>query len=241
MPDLAILFSHFGMNEVAQQNLASFRRSNPDAEILPASFADSIRAGPFTDFFEVCKSNSHSGWANADLLLFNAFLTSRKRYRKWLFVEWDVYCNIPVRKFFKETWKFDVVGPAIATQAAEPEWNWFKDVPALPKKLQPFACGIKPIAVSLYGEDALREMVDAFLDEPFQAFSELRQGTLANYIGAKPVPNPRSAHTIAWRPWTDCVEGDGIFHPIKFPLASRVAIGADGKPEVWFFPPPEEP
>ena len=221
MKDLAIAFNHHGMSPVALENLESFRVHNPDADIYLSEFGAPdpvLQRLPF--FSEITRSNDRA-WRNSDLLLYNAFFSRTKEYKKWLAVEWDTRCAIPVAEFFSETWNFDAVSTAVATPSREPEWHWFHQINEMPESLRAHACGMKPFAVSLFSQAALAAIVERLFAEPFEVLSELRIGTLAHAVGALPVPNPRSAHTVSWRPLDPHPFRASIEHPVKHHWEAR--------------------
>lgn len=184
MNKIAIVFSHYGLYDVARQSLESFRNSNPGVDIILSSFDQKAVAASLRNVFQQCRANPGKAWRNADLLFFNSFLTRNRSYSKWFLAEWAAYCSVSIVDFFAETWKFDAVAAAIATPARDPEWYWFKDITCLPLKLRQFACGIKPITACLFSQKSLDRMVQLYLDDPFDAFCELRLGTLACAVDA---------------------------------------------------------
>lgn len=215
MPPLAIVFAHHGLDGVAGEHLQTFREQNPEATVLPVSYADRSQSAEWEQWIEPCRTDRQRAWAECDLLLYRAYAERTRDYERWLFVEWDTFCAMPVTEFFRETWHFDAVGGTICLPDREPEWRWFRDGWRLPEPLRRLACGMKPASVSLFSSRALAAMTAEFLKSPFSACVELRLGTLASACGFLPVPNPRSNATVSWRERPSMVLRDGIFHPVK--------------------------
>lgn len=221
MKDLAISFAYHEWNEVTNQNYNSFALHNPEADIYKTCFSalDPGLPSALLKAMEPCVNDGYSAWYYADLLLYAAFVSSKVEYSKWLLVEWDVYCAMPVAEFFRETWSFDFVAPSIRTPSRESEWIWFDCIQQLPEHLQAHAYGIVPIACTLFSMRALEAIVTEFLKHPFNAISELRLGTLGQATGYSLVANPRS-NAISWRAMdeqrADRKLSRGIHHPIKY-------------------------
>ena len=226
---LGIVFLHHRVDEVTANNLQSFRDWNPHATIVTVSAEEPFPGGySIRDFprfkasweRQSCKPGLRA--RSADLLLYAWYLHRREQCDRWLVVEWDAFCAMPVVDFFAATWEFDFVVPNVCWQTREPEWYWFQHIGSLPAGLQPFATGISPFCFLLARDAVLRAVCERVpWDCLGECNSDLRMGTLAYACGFVPVANPLSSWNITSQPLPETTPVDaGMWHPVKW-LAPR--------------------
>ena len=218
MSDLGIIFCHFTMDEATHVNLESFRRWHTDGPILTVSASDvGFEGGFFVKDFPLWDPTSP--WRNADFLFYHGYRSRPVNCRRWLYVEWDCYCNMLPRDFLRHVWDFDFASPSVRLMHREGEWHWFREIPLLPEEFRPYAMGVVPLNGTMVSDQALGKIVDVVLRERLPVFCELRIATASNRLGFAPVANPLGntlTWTKAWTPQEDLPPG--LWHPIKFAM-----------------------
>ena len=214
MPDLGILFFYYKQNDpVSDQNLESWRRHNPDLPVIPVFCSHPDQPWPE-------KHPTLYSWRNCDLNLYYWYDQPRSvDCARWLYVEWDAYCNLPAREFLRMVWDKDVAAASVKFLSRDPEWEWFEEVKMLPPAAQPLACGVSPFACTMLSDRALAAVANTFFSERWQVFCELRLATMAHLNGYAPVANPLAGPMVTWRQLhPEDVNGPGIYHSVKFML-----------------------
>jgi hypothetical protein len=228
---LGIVLTHFRTDAITTRNLQSFRDWNPDAVIVTVSGGEAFPGG-----YSILDLPGHSErWKQlagrsdlqaqaGDLLIYAWYENRREQCERWVIVEWDAYCAMPVEEFFAHVWEFDVAGPTVQWQNRDPDWYWFSKLHTLPAELQPFGMGIMPLCFVLVRDEALAEICSQVpWGQLGEGNAELRFGTLAFAAGFVPVATPLAGWNISWNPLTEGTPvHSGMWHPVKWlvpPLA----------------------
>ena len=228
MNELGIIFQYHLNDAVTNRNLEVLRRSNPGVPIVLINVQDddgqsipgSIKAvdcGPLGQRWSKY-SAGQDRWRNCDMP-FLAWYSSTLRTiscRRWILLEYDVYCSMSLLDFIKPTLHADVVAPTIPMQSREPTWNWFDEIPRFPLKMRPFACGLVPLVTTILSDAAISKIARFYLDNEIDAFCEIRLGTVAAYVGFTSVPNSHpAARNISWCGSPKITDEQSIWHPVK--------------------------
>jgi hypothetical protein len=153
-----------------------------------------------------------------DLLLYAWYLNRKEQCARWLVVEWDAYCAMPVEEFDAPVAQFPLVAPSIRLPNREPEWVWFQNAKTLPEELQNFQAGIVPFCFVLMDDEVLDSVCKCVpWHELGNCSAELRFGTLASSVGYPPVAHPLCGTNVTWIPHSEKTPlTRGMWHPIKW-------------------------
>jgi hypothetical protein len=191
--------------------------SNPDAVVVPLCdsisehLPDTIDVGEYNDNW--CVSNL---WRNMDVIVYKWFNHRTFDADKYIFIEYDCFCNVNLIDYYKEVWDSDVAGVDFFTIKKNPRWYWFKEeyILSLPPKERPFASAIVPCACCLFSHSALEQIIANVSKEDI--FSELRLGTAIRRLNLKFKRLPLlKRSTICWNPYPWQINRPGLFHGIK--------------------------
>ena len=167
---------------------------------------------------QIRKLHASSPRRGSDWLVCSWFAQRRERCKKWWIIEWDTFCAVPVREYYRAVWNFPFVAASVRLPHREPEWNWFREIKNLPGSLQPHALGAVPF-LYLVSERALKRICAALLEKPFTAGNgELRFSTVANACGFAPCGFSPPGDAITWMAWKTPPKTAAIFHPVKNPV-----------------------
>jgi hypothetical protein len=214
--NLGIVFLHHNCNGVVLNNLASIRRQNPEAKIATLSAGEPLPGGyTLAATPEIKERHAANEKKSSDWLLCSWFLQRQEKCRKWWVVEWDVFCTMPVREYYRPVWKFPFVASCVRVRHRDPEYGWFRSVDTMPAEYVPYAMGAVPFAY-LLDEEALHAICTTLLQKPFLGGNgELRFATVANWCGYPPCGySPPNDH-IGWRTWMEIALQKTIYHPVK--------------------------
>src|ERR1051325_2986424 len=222
--ELGILFLHHQVSRVTKINLASARKQNPGATIATISSGEKLPDGYTIDATpEIQKLHSVNPARSSDWLVCSWFVQRREQCRKWWIIEWDTFCGISVKKYYRAVWDFPFVASSVRLPYREPEWNWFRETKNLPKKFQPFAMGAVPF-LYLISDHALGCICRTLLKNPFTVGNgELRFATVANACCFAPCGFSPPNDQITWVERNSLNARKKIFHPVKH-LVHRKAI-----------------
>ncbi len=219
---LGILFLHHKIDDVVCANLSSVRRHNPGATIVTMSAGEafpggySLAATPALQKLHAANPKKSSDW-----LVCSWFLQRREHCAKWWIVEWDTYCTMSVREYYRAVWEFPLVVSSVRLPYREVEWGWFDSAKKFPAKYRPFAMGGTPF-IYLVSDRALRATCRLLLKVPFRTGNgELRFCTAANWCGFPPCGFSPPRDLITWITLREAPAYKGIFHPIKRRIARR--------------------
>jgi len=214
--ELGILFLYHKTDKVTNRNLGSFVSSNPHHCIVPISVQKGMyfQSGYWLEHAEAWERLTNYEpkrcWYNMDMAYYEYYRMRRENCKRWLLVEWDVYCNGRVEDFFGTLWNEDFVSSNVHRPGGG--WNWFKETRLLPDAVRPYAMGISPLAGTLVSDACMERMVlDSWM---LDVFCELRMATLATQGGFKIKAHAKGASKVRWRV-PPVVDGKGLWHPVK--------------------------
>jgi len=189
--------------ECFKENRKSFQFYNPEVEVVTI-------INPF--------ENSPIAWLNSDLSIFNWYNEHKDtvRSKRFLLVEWDCWCDINLKTYYRSVWDYDVVAPCVKYPERD-DWHWFNDLSKLPESSRLFATGIVPFSGILLSEKAMRIINDEILKPEYTGLnSELRFATIATMLGFDPVPAPVCSRSITWKTHVPFdLKYKGLHHPRK--------------------------
>lgn len=234
---LGVLFLHYNNSAVTLNNLRSARRSNPGSTIVTMSAEKPLRGGYSLDGTpELKQLHALNPGRSSDWLVCSWFLQRREKCSKWWIIEWDVFCGMSARDYYRPVWKFPFVASSVKLLYRETDWWWFSKVVNLPDTHQPYAMGAVPF-LYLLSDRALSAVCRTLLSAPFVAGNgELRFATAANKCGFPPCGFSPPGDQITWIDRSVPVWRETISHPVKvmIPLnkspATKVAKRKANKP-----------
>ena len=214
---LGILFLHHHVDRVVTNNLRNIRLHNPDAVVVTISAGTPLPGGYTIDPTPQLKwLHSALMQRSGDRLVCSWFLQRKEVCDKWWIVEWDTFCNMPFRDYYRPVWNFPFVASSVRLPHREPEWHWFAKAKKIPESYKPFMTGIVPF-ISLLSEDALKATCTMLLENPLVAGnSELRFATAASRCGYVPCGYSPPNDQITWINWKTLPDKPTIVHPVKF-------------------------
>src|SRR5215469_230010 len=155
---LGILFLHHDIDKVVLNNLASVRRHNRKATVVTMSAGSpldggySLQATP-----QIQAMHSLTATRSSDWLVCSWYVQRREKCDKWWIIEWDTYCTMSAREYYRPVWHFPFVASSVRMPNREPEWPWFRARGDLPKQLRDYAAGAVPF-LYLVSNDALKSI-----------------------------------------------------------------------------------
>jgi hypothetical protein len=208
--ECCILFLHHLSNPLTRWHFDLLRRLNPFPVIpihasQPQQLPGAVDVGPL-----------QSPWHEADLAFMRWFLRRPFDAKRYVLMEYDTLATMPLRQFYGPLlWEKEAVVPHLRLRCREPSWEWFEQVPLLPRELQPFAAGASPMTALLLSHQAML----AVSRRPVPVvFSELRIGTLLQAAGLEISSLSReAAANIHWNPTLIQIDPSipGVYHPVK--------------------------
>ena len=214
---LCILFLYHKCDELTRQHLESLIQSNPQAVIVPLTdsvsehLPNSVDVGEVDDGWQISDPRS-----NIDVIVYKWFAHRTFDAEKYVFIEYDCFCNVSLIDYYKEVWDSDVAGVDFFSIRENPKWRWFIDPSfgRLPLAERPQASGITPFTCALFSHSALERVVAQVSRESI--FSELRMGSAVRMLGLKfkRLPLLKRA-TISWHVYPWQINRPGLFHGIK--------------------------
>jgi len=223
---LGIIFMHYRDDPVTRFHFDLVKKLHPDDLLVPVSGGDygipgSIMLkqlpGEMGDLWRrvTNRGTSVPAWRHVDVGYYAAWDACREDIERWVFLEWDIRCNMSVRDFFAPNWDDQIV---CADVRRTDDWWWGMEADRLPEVLRPHACGCVICTCMMLTDEALFRVVEAFMGLPFfNTFCELRLGTLASYAGCQPTKLSRVAGAISPDPLGPEVDlsRPGLFHAVK--------------------------
>lgn len=213
---LGIVFLHFDAGSVTENNLRSIRRHNPDATVVTVSSNDPMPGGYSLAATPALKLlHATHPTRSSDRMLCSWFLQRREVCDKWWVVEWDVFCAMSVRDYYRPVWDFPFVTASVRLPHRDPEWWWFKKEFVLPESSRPFAAGAVPF-LYLLSEPAMKAICTLLIEDPLMVGnSELRFATAARRCGYPPCGFSPPDDQITWITWETLPKNPTIVHPAK--------------------------
>jgi hypothetical protein len=214
---LGILFLHHTTDKVVLNNLASVWRHNPSATIITMSAGQPLGSGYTLEATPELKGlHMKSARRGSDWLVCSWYVQRKEQCAKWWIIEWDTYCTVSARDYYRPVWHFPFVASSVRLPKREPEWSWFRETGDLPKKFAPYILGAVPF-LYLVSDHALKRICEMLLKNSLVAGNgELRFSTVANKCGFPPCGYSPPNDQITWIPWRRLVTTRrAIFHPVK--------------------------
>jgi len=226
--EVCILFAHHRNDQVTQYHYSLIRRYNPTVPIVPLTYGfksvlpGNVDVAEFKSRWEIGEGHQ-SIWRNLDAWLYVWFEECHNvEAERYIFLEWDCYCNCSVFDFYKDVSEADLAAASIRTNHEDPDdWYWWVEKEKL-GIFQSAARGIVPLAGLLISErllDWIKHTSTWHVEYQLQGvFSELRLGTLANILGARliEIPGAKDVFLTAHQLHKDPCDGPGIYHQIKY-------------------------
>lgn len=163
-------------------------------------------------------------WNNADLPLYLAFDSFANNFpaKRIVFMEWDCYCNVSIRDFYKEVWDADLAARHVIDPSKEPDWGHFKNgLPEGVADTPETMYGIAPLAGILLSKQGLQAICEELKRKPAwrSVFCELRVATIARHLGLSIIqlPDQKSKFLRGSPPCWEFSEIDqpAVWHMVK--------------------------
>lgn len=227
MSKLCIVYGYHGtMTAVMTKHFNLFKQHNPEADVMPVSFKTQPIPADWSTGLKLVNES-----LECDLMLYR-FFELNPGYDKYLFAEWDVYCNQSVRDFIGAAYDKDAVGATVVYPdkletvvpgypTKQKDWGHFwstftSDNAQYLEEFRPSLRGIIPAGFTLFSNRALAAILLELRHPAYQRmFCECRLGTAATRAGYEPVSyDPGNAHKKVWCEYRE-PNGTGIFHICK--------------------------
>lgn len=162
--------------------------------------------------------NLREAWLSTDLAIYLWYKENcdNLQSERYLLLEWDCWCNMNLKEYYKHVWDCDVVASSVVYPERD-DWPWFNSIINLPVKARMFATGVVPFCGILVSEKAMKAICEEIIKPIYRGMiGELRFGTIAAMLGFDPVPNPVCSRTITWKlpvPFSNIHKG--LHHPRK--------------------------
>lgn len=157
-------------------------------------------------------------WLCPDLALFNWYAENgeQSNSKRFLFVEWDSWCDCSMEEYFDKVWDCDVVSSSVKYYERD-DWYWFRTIDQLPSEARIFATGVVPFCGTFVSDFAMSVICEEILKPEYEeVISELRLGTIATMLNLDPVVNPVCNRSLNWREIGPLgIRHKGIHHPRK--------------------------
>ena len=223
--DLVVFMPHFdGVDEkVYENNFQSFVRHNPDADVV--RFDDKDCKDPY---WQKIRKDKHLAWRNCDLLIYD-FYRQNPQYEHYLYVEWDTYCTMNVRKIVEPVVS---AGLACKTIFMRPMDGWgptFRGfISEMPNEVQDQLLGLCSLCPTYIHRNVLEQLAKPHWLKDQNLFCELRMGTIARLSNVKPVEFPlyRKGLTAAGFHMSQ-INGEGLWHQVKYRFSETPPQGED--------------
>jgi hypothetical protein len=216
--DLCILFVYHRDDAVSRRHLDQLTYLNPEDAVVPVTVnADRHLAGaPTTSDIRDCPTPwpLAQPWRSLDAVLYTWFLHRRVPARRYVLIEYDCLCTLPIREAYRGVWDAELAARDWFTRETNPDWPWFQELGQMEQRDQRHAAGVVPFAGLFASSDALGGIAHAAPHA--DVFGELRFGTTARRLGIPVEEFPEPLRTgINWFERPLRLDQPGIFHPIK--------------------------
>ncbi len=219
--ELGVLLLHHDTDPVTINNRDSIAKHNPGVAIATISAEASFVDG-YSPFLTPQLYNVYLREPKAfnDMLVCSWFIQRREICKKWWIVEWDTYCSMPIREYYRDVWHRPFVASEVYSTKRPVDWHWFHNIKDLPADCQPYAMGAVPF-LYLISEEALTAVCEYMIRKPLLVpNNELRFASIANRCGFPPFAFTPPGNQISWiRPASRPI-GRGIYHPVKHLVSS---------------------
>ena len=206
--ELVILFLHCADDAVTQAHLAIIQKLNPGVPVVPLAFKTGL---PEAKLFTTIDRQ----YKNSDRLLYEWFQSPDMIMAdRYVILEWDTFCTVPVKDFYKPCWDKPAAAAQIHSIAKDPCWLWFHNS-KWQARYGKNLCGLSPTCGVMFSHAALNDVATLAHDPAHQdLYSEVRLGTMLAMTGHQPAvifPGVSKYIACVWRK----PRGDGIWHSVK--------------------------
>jgi hypothetical protein len=217
--EYAILFLYHKRNDpLTWKHFALMQHFNPDVPIIPI-IDNGIDELPGTvdvkDF--PSKWYTDSLYYYPDTLLYRWFENREINAKRYVMVEYDVYCETSFPIFLKNVWNKPVACHKYFPYPWWPQWYWFQydyQNNNIPEYLQDHLAAICPFGFILFQHEALETIVANAI--PYKMFCETRVATTCRKMEIPVSIMGNTTKTVSYR---QCdlkrVPYSAIYHPVK--------------------------
>ncbi|HEX8325161.1 MAG TPA: hypothetical protein VF595_14760 [Tepidisphaeraceae bacterium] len=226
MHDLAAIFLHHADDATTRNNLACVRHYNPGVPVVPLSNWGVTLPGGFHPrdmtrgwrrLLPAFRGRGLAGawrryrldldkawvWRNVDLAtyLWIAWPGRPIQARRWVILEWDVYCNTALANWYAPNWNDAVASTSIQLPGRNDDFYFFNDRErsAVPAAYRASFMATNPWAGMMLSDEALTAVAQRVRQSNWcNGFCELRVATAARSLGYEPavLRNPLAARTL---------------------------------------------
>jgi predicted O-methyltransferase YrrM len=221
MIPLCILYLHHADDDLTRYHHGLIRYTNPTTPIVPLTFnkglGNAIRMPA-----SLIHGEPRAEWHNVDQLVYRWFGSdSRIDAERYLILESDTHCNIPVRDFYATVWDMPASGALVQTLDENTRLGIFAGVPD-PPSYNGAILALTPVCGTMLSYDALSAISPLAQDSLYASlFSEVRLGTMLGAAGFSPVPIfPSVNKYISWARRVPIAPG--IWHAVKKMYLGRI-------------------
>lgn len=218
MNDLGIIFLHHKTDAVTINNLNSIKRFHSPNQIVTVSTTANVIEGGASvvdsEFFKQHFNPSNEPARQSDIILYSFYLASKKRFKTWAVLEWDVFLNISLNDYYFPVKDYPFICSNVKLPWRDDEWHWFTH--QVPDKYKPYQMGATPFLYVMKNE-VLDSVVKEFVNNPFKnGNGEMRLATISNYCDYPPIGYTTQRDAITWIPHKTITQlQKKIYHPIK--------------------------
>jgi hypothetical protein len=224
MHDTIILYCYHQCDELTVRHLDLLERHNPKHVVIPVigepggeELPGSVNVAHLPSRW--CTDNL---WRACDTLIYRCFQARDVSARRYVYLEYDVLCTIPLETAYAAAWNAPVAARDFYTLRTTPAWYYFNEqsLAALGDD-RPYAAALVPMAGALFSHESLERIVDTVVGG--DVLSELRVGTAVKKLGLKVAEFPgRLRSTFAWLPYSGTCARPGLYHAVKADQARLV-------------------
>lgn len=215
--DAVLFLHHLPLHEpTTRKHLALLRALNPRDEVIPLKFEEG-------------RGTPEWQWKNADTLVFDWFERMSPKHDRFVFLEWDCFCTMPLKEFYGKAydrpaissivvkpWSSEIIPGTRGEPQRMKDWHWLSGSES--PELYPCLRGMVPLCGCMFRRDTMFDAHQIWrenrgLFDPL--FSELRLGTLAAMSGREPERIRSDCHTFIHSGDVDYDRGPGCYHRVR--------------------------
>ena len=224
MHDTIILYCYHKCDELTVRHLDLLRRHNPKPVVIPVIGEPGVEELPGSVNVAHLPSRwcTDNLWRACDTLIYRWFQSRDLSARRYVYLEYDVLCTMPLETAYAEAWNAPVAARDFYTIRTAPKWFRFNEqsLSALGEDRK-YAAALIPMAGTLYSHESLERIVDTVVNS--NVFCELRMGTAVEKLGLKVAEFPnRLRSTFDWLPYSGACARPGLYHAVKADQVSLV-------------------
>lgn len=228
--DTVVFMYHWaGVDEkVFEHHFQALVKSNPTLDVVRFNSEDTQDA-----YWNKIRHSKEGARTNCDLVIYD-FYRQHPNYKHYMYMEWDAYCMMDLRKLLDPVKAFHIASHA----SVHPGYGsapWFNDqIRELPAELRPLAMSMTPLNGIYLSQEALRHISKPHPMCQRNVRCEVRVSVLARLHGFEPAHYPVCPRSIDGYPALKgkFIVGESLWHPVKFrtlpayiPPADCPAIG----------------